>query len=195
MKDTLDSAFWESHYQQENKPWDLGAVSPALKQYVDQITDRNLRILIPGAGSAYEAIYLHRQGFTQVFVCDWAPSAFDYLRREAPDFPEAHLLVADFFKLELQVDLILEQTFFCAISPTLREQYAEKIATLLADGGKLAGLLFAFPFEQEGPPFGGTRAEYERLFAPHFEIIHLATSEASIKPRAGRELFIELQKR
>jgi hypothetical protein len=66
---------------------------------------------------------------------------------------------------------------------------------LLADGGKLAGLLFAFPFEQEGPPFGGTKEEYEQLFSPHFDINHLAISEASIKPRAGRELFIELQKR
>lgn len=191
----LDAAFWEENYRQEHTPWDLGGVSPALKVYVDRIADKNLRILIPGAGSAYEAIYLHRAGFTQVYVCDWAPSAFQYLRREAPDFPEAHLVVADFFKLELQVDLILEQTFFCAISPELREAYAEKTAGLLAAGGKLAGLLFAFPFEKEGPPFGGTQEEYERLFAPWFHILHLAISDASIKPRAGRELFIELQKR
>lgn len=191
----LDAEFWENNYRQEHTPWDLGAVSPALKEYLDRITDKTLRILIPGAGSAYEAIYLHRAGFTQIYVCDWAPSAFGYLRREAPDFPEAHLIVADFFKLDLQVDLILEQTFFCAIAPELREAYAEKTAGLLAAGGKLAGLLFAFPFEQEGPPFGGTREEYERLFTPHFQILHLAISEASIKPRAGRELFIELQKR
>lgn len=191
----LDAEFWENNYRQEHTPWDLGAVSPALKEYLDRITDKTLRILIPGAGSAYEAIYLHRAGFTQIYVCDWAPSAFGYLRREAPDFPEAHLIVADFFKLDLQVDLILEQTFFCAIAPELREAYAEKTAGLLAAGGKLAGLLFAFPFEQEGPPFGGTREEYEHLFAPHFQILHLAISEASIKPRAGRELFIELQKR
>ena len=191
----LDVSFWEAHYQQENTPWDIGAVSPALKAYVDRIADKNLRILIPGAGSAKEAIYLHREGFTRVYVCDWAPSAFQYLRQEAPDFPEAHLIAGDFFKLDLEVDLILEQTFFCAIAPEQREAYAAKTASLLSSGGKLAGLLFAVHFEQEGPPFGGTQAEYERLFTPHFQILHLAISEASIKPRAGRELFIELKKR
>ncbi|NUO02599.1 MAG: SAM-dependent methyltransferase [Saprospiraceae bacterium] len=191
----LDATYWENHYRGEDTPWDIGSVSPALKAYIDGIQDKNLRILIPGAGSAHEAIYLHRAGFTRVFVCDWAPSAFQYLRKEAPDFPEGHLLVADFFKLELEVDLILEQTFFCAIQPELRKAYALKTAELLAAGGKLAGLLFAFPFDAEGPPFGGTRDEYEHLFAPHFQMLHLAISNLSIKPRAGRELFIELLKR
>lgn len=191
----LDAAFWENRYRQDNTPWDIGTVSPALKAYADRLTDKALRILIPGAGNAYEAIYLHRAGFSNVYVCDWAPSAFEYLRREAPDFPESHLLVADFFKLEMEVDLILEQTFFCAISPELRGAYAAKSATLLSEGGKLAGLLFACFFEKEGPPFGGSQEEYERLFTPGFHILHLAISEASIKPRAGRELFIELQKR
>jgi hypothetical protein len=42
--------------------WDLGQVSPPLKAYIDQLTDKNLRILIPGCGNSYEAEYLLEKG-------------------------------------------------------------------------------------------------------------------------------------
>ncbi len=67
-------------------------------------------------------------------VCDWAESAFSHLRKACPDFPSEHLIVGDFFKLDLQVDLILEQTFFCAISPKQRMDYAQHSANLLVPG-------------------------------------------------------------
>ncbi|MFN5665593.1 MAG: hypothetical protein ACK461_10475, partial [Bacteroidota bacterium] len=36
-------------------------------------TDLNQRILIPGAGNAYEAGYLFQIGFQNVYICDWSP--------------------------------------------------------------------------------------------------------------------------
>ena len=131
----LDAHYWEQRWQEADTPWDMGRVSPALRHYLDQHTTPDTRILIPGAGRAYEAVYLHQQGYTLVYVCDWADTAFGWLRQQAPDFPEAQLLVSDFFALKLEVDLVLEQTFFCAIDPALRSRYAQQVHQLLAEGG------------------------------------------------------------
>lgn len=190
----LNPLFWEQRYVHHDTPWDIGQVSPAIKHFIDGITDKSTRILIPGAGKSHEALYLHQHGFEQVHVCDWAPSAFDSLREHAPDFPEEHLWVSDFFELALEVDLILEQTFFCAIHPKLRTDYVQKADELLSGKGELAGLLFAQPFPFEGPPFGGTREEYKDLFSTHFEILSLAPSSLSVTPRLGNELFLHLRK-
>lgn len=192
----LDAAYWEKRWQNQQTSWDIGHASPPLIQYIEQLTDKQIRILIPGAGAAHEAIYLHQQGFTEVYVCDWAPTAFDHLRAQAPDFPEYHLLVGDFFQLDtgFTFDLLLEQTFFCAIDPELRPKYVEKASQLLGSKGKIAGLLFASEFTFEGPPYGGSADEYRGLFSEYFQILQLSLSPHSIGPRAGNELFAEFEK-
>ena len=191
----LNAQYWEGRYQEHHTPWDIGYASPPLMHYIEKLEQKDLRILIPGAGHAYEAISLHQNGFTDVYVCDWAPSAFEVLKEKAPDFPTANLLVQDFFELDIEVDLILEQTFFCALSPELRPDYVTKSAELLAENGKLAGLLFAFPFDNTGPPYGGSKTEYLQLFSTHFEVLQMDVAKDSIKPRASRELFIQLRKK
>jgi len=90
--------------------------------------------------------------------------------------------------------LIIEQTFFSAIHPNLRPQYAEKVFSLLKPGGKLVGLLFDDPLYEEHPPFGGNREVYLKIFAPHFQIKTFATSYNSVPPRQGRELFMIMEK-
>ncbi|MEQ8706126.1 MAG: methyltransferase domain-containing protein [Phaeodactylibacter sp.] len=192
---SLDARYWESRYHDHNTPWDIGYPSPPLVHYLEQHTTVEDRILIPGAGHAYEAVWLHQQGYQQVFVCDWAPSAFEILAEKAPDFPKSQQLVQNFFTLDLQVDLILEQTFFCAIDPGLRDDYARQAHQLLRPGGKLAGVLFTHPLQRGGPPFGGAPGDYRAVFEPYFEILKLAPAADSIKPRAGSEVFIELKKR
>ena len=87
----------------------------------------------------------------------------------------------------------VEQTFFCALNPAERPAYAKKMSELLVPGGKVAGVLFDAEFEG-GPPFGGNREEYSRYFVPFFKIKTLERCYNSIKPRAGRELFMILEK-
>ncbi len=188
----LDPEFWNSRYEYDDIPWDIGHVSPPLARVIDGLADKATKVLIPGAGSAYEAIYLHRKGFHEVYVCDWAADSFKLLRRECPDFPEAHLLVKDFFELEGPYNLILEQTFYCAILPSQRTDYARKSASLLNKGGVLTGVLFAAEFNKKGPPFGGTKSEYVDCFSPFFTIEVLEPCLDSILPRLGNELFIRL---
>ena len=195
----LNQEYWNNRYLQKNTPWDIGQPSTPLKNYLESLTDKKMRILIPGAGYAHEAIFLHKRGFKNVFICDWAAGALEAIQSQVPDFPKEHLICDDFFKLDLQVDLIIEQTFFCAIPRNLRLSYVKKAAQLLQNtsysAGKIVGLLFAEEFEKEGPPFGGTHHEYQKAFSPYFNIIKLNPSYNSIAPRAGRELFVVFEKK
>ncbi|MCB9169077.1 MAG: methyltransferase domain-containing protein [Flavobacteriales bacterium] len=190
----LDQEFWEGRYSDRETGWDIGRISDPLKAYFDQLTDRDLRILIPGGGRSYEAEYLHRAGFGKVTVIDLAPSPFRDLLERCPDFPQDHLVQGDFFALEGAFDRIIEQTFFCALDPRLRERYVEKMHDLLAPGGRLVGVLFDDPLNTDRPPFGGDRDEYIRSFHPHFPDVRLERCYNSIPPRAGRELWIEAVK-
>lgn len=193
MNVELNAEYWNDRYLDNNTPWDAGQITNPLKDYFDQIQNKNARILIPGCGSAHEAKYLFESGFTQVYLCDWAIKPLEDFKANVPDFPSDHLICKDFFKLEGTYDFIVEQTFFCAINPTLRKSYVKKAYDLLDDNGILVGLLFDKAFVT-GPPFGGTKEEYVDLFTPTFEIRQMKPCENSIMPRLGNEIFMELMK-
>ncbi len=191
-EERLNSHYWEMRYAQHKTDWDIGHVSPPLKSYFDQLENKQLKMLIPGAGNAYEAEYLYQQGFKNVVVADIARQPLTNLQLRCSEIPGDNLLLKDFFDLEPAYDLIIEQTFFCALQPALRPEYVQQMKKLLKPGGKLAGVLFDRTFI-DNPPFGGTAKEYEALFAPHFRILHLAPCYNSLPGR--KEVFIELEKK
>ena len=191
----LDRDFWQQRYADGTTGWDLGAVSPPLQAYFDQLTDKDLRILIPGGGRSYEAEHLHKTGFHHVFVIDLTSAPFEDLLARCPDFLEEHLITGDFFAHDGSYDLIVEQTFFCALDPALRERYVEHMHQLLAPGGKLIGVLFDDPLNDDHPPFGGNQDEYLALWRPVFGEVLLERCHNSVPPRAGRELWLKAVKR
>ncbi|WP_373059173.1 SAM-dependent methyltransferase [Zunongwangia sp. H14] len=188
-------AYWASRYLTNKTGWDIGHISTPIKEYIDQLEDKELKILIPGAGNAYEAEYLFNNGFKNVHVADIAKPPLLNLQKRIPSFPEQHLHHKDFFRLKGQFDLIIEQTFFCAIPVNKRQDYVKKMQQLLVEKGKIAGLLFNFPLTEKGPPFGGSKAEYLTYFSPYFEIDTLETCYNSIPPRKGNELFFSFRKK
>ncbi len=181
--------YWQNQYHEGKTGWDIGLISTPIKEYVDQLKDKTIKILIPGAGHAYEAEYLFELGFTKVFVLDIASKPLENFSTRFPGFPKSHLLQGDFFLHQGKYDLILEQTFFSALPPVLRPAYVDKMHELLKPNGKLVGLLFAIDFGNSFPPFGGNRDEYFFLFTPKFEIKTLEKAHNSIKPRAENEFF------
>jgi hypothetical protein len=186
----INAQYWQQRYLENEIGWDIGAPSTPLKEFIDQLTDLDLRILIPGCGHAYEASYLFEKGFKNVFIADFASQPLEAFAKKHPVFPKNQLIQSDFFELDGRYDLILEQTFFCALDPTLRTNYCIKMASLLSPKGKLAGVLFNTTFEKAGPPFGGTKDEYLPLFRQYFEIEAFDKCKNSIEPRKDRELFI-----
>ena len=192
---SFDAAYWAKRYHDKETGWDLGSPSTPLKEYIDQLTDKNLTILIPGAGNAYEAEYLFKRGFKNVFVIDIAKEPLENIKQRIPDFPDSHLIHGDFFKHEGQYDIILEQTFFCALSPILRTNYVTQMHKLLKPAGKLVGVLFTEPLNAVTPPFGAAEADYKSYFGSLFRFNVFETCYNSIKPRANRELFINFEKK
>jgi thiopurine S-methyltransferase len=191
----LSATFWNNKYLQNKTGWDLGTISTPLKTYFDQLEDRNIRILIPGGGNSYEAEYLVKNGFKNVYVVDIAKEAIKRISKRITSFNTEHLICGDFFELTDTFDLIIEQTFFCALHPALREKYAQKMSDLLNENGKLVGLLFDAKLNDNHPPFGGDEKEYRTYFNPYFTIDTMELCYNSIKERRGMELFIRLLKK
>ncbi|HUH26034.1 MAG TPA: methyltransferase domain-containing protein [Flavobacterium sp.] len=190
----LNKEYWSERYTANNTPWDAGEITTPIKAYIDQLTNKDLKILVPGVGNGYELKYLYENGFKNVFGLDILEEPLKDFLKNNPSFPKEQLLFEDFFAHDETYDLILEQTFFCAIDPNLRSLYVDKINELLAEKGTLAGVLFSFPLTQQGPPFGGNQEEYKQFFQKYFKIKTLAPCYNSIKPRKNNELFIVIKK-
>ena len=82
----LDANFWESNYQNQQTGWDIGYAATPIKEYIDQLQNKNLKILIPGAGNAYEVEYLFKKGFKNVFLMDIAESPINNFKKRLPEF-------------------------------------------------------------------------------------------------------------
>lgn len=190
----LDEAYWTKRYNEKSTGWDIGSPSTPIKQYLDQISNKDLKILIPGAGNAYEAEYAFSLGFENVHILDFSPIPIAQFKQSCPDFPVSNIFLENFFLHEGKYDLVLEQTFFCALDPNLRKEYVKKMYDLLLPGGKLTGVMFSRVFSHQGPPFGGTGEEYIQYFTPELEILKLEACYNSIPPRKGSELFVQLRK-
>ena len=190
----FNELYWNKRYEEKNMGWDIGYISTPLKEYFDQLTNKELKILIPGGGNSYEAEYLFNKGFTNVYVVDVSKTALENFSKRVPNFPKKHLLQKNFFDIDTNFDLIVEQTFFCAINPNLRAAYAAKAYDLLNPKGKVVGLLFDAPLNTDKPPFGGCKEEYINYFKPYFKITIMENAHNSIQPRAGRELFFRIDK-
>ncbi len=193
MAEFLSQNYWNNRYKAEETGWDLKTISPPLKTYIDQLTNKNLRILIPGCGSGYEAEYLLKQGFQDVTVIDFAPLVVEKMKSNMSEYQNIKIICTDFFTHTGKYDLILEQTFFCALDPCLRTKYVQKMNELLNKNGKLVGILWGIQFPKN-PPFGGSGEEYLSLFSDTFKINLLEPCYNSVKPRQGNELFFNFSK-
>lgn len=191
--------YWSKRYQELNTGWDVGEPTTPLKAYIDQLENKELKILIPGAGNAYEAEYLASKGFKNVYVLDLAKEPLEAFQKRVPDFPSEQVVQDDFFAHQGNYDLIIEQTFFCSFPPLpeTRKGYAKQMHELLNTKGKLVGLWFDFPLtgDMEKRPFGGSKEEYLSYFEPYFHIKSFEKCYNSIPPRMGNELFGIMQKR
>ena len=189
----INKDYWNNRYLNQETGWDLGEPSPPLKEVIDELENKSAAILIPGCGNAHEVDYLLGQGFKNIIVIDIAPKLVETLELKYKENAEVNIICGDFFEHEGLYDVILEQTFFCAIDPKLRPEYVSKMHLLLKPKGMLKGVLFNRTFEKEGPPFGGNIDEYQVLFEKDFKV-NFKAPVASIPGREGFELLLEAVK-
>lgn len=187
----LDAAYWNNKYENQLTGWDLGEVSPPIARFITSLSTKNQAILIPGCGYGHEAAAFLKAGFTNITVIDIASEAVRKLQQEHEGNERIRVIHGDFFGLTEVFDLIIEQTFFCALPPAKRPHYVQKMHELLQPGGRLQGVLFNTHFEFDGPPFGGSEEEYHTLFRNHFNNLSLQLCLNSAPKRAGMEFWFE----
>ncbi|WP_296697589.1 methyltransferase domain-containing protein [Algoriphagus sp.] len=187
----FDENYWSNRYKFGQTGWDIGYPSTPIVQFLDQIEKKEVEILIPGAGNGYEALYAFNCGFKNVNILDFSSEPLRRFKLKSPEFPDSNIHHEDFFYHNKNYDLILEQTFFCALDPSLRPKYVSKMIELLKPGGKLVGLLFNRVFDKDGPPFGGSLKEYQSLFEEKFHELSITNCYNSIPERAGAEFFFQ----
>ena len=69
-RDSLNENFWNNRYFKNDTGWDLGAISPAIKKWFDTKKNKDLQILIPGAGKGHEVKYGFDHGFNNIHYLD-----------------------------------------------------------------------------------------------------------------------------
>ena len=188
---------WQRHYEEKDLGWDLGQVAPPFVKLWQEEKLPLGKVLVPGCGRGHEVVFLAENGF-DVTAIDFSSGAVTYLKNALKKRNlEGRILHQDFFSLDEShegvYDLVLEQTFFCAISPKQRRDYVLNVSRILKPGGILVGL-FYHTDEQGGPPYNTTREDIEMHFSKKFEIQELDKTSLSTEQRKDKEWLGILKK-
>ena len=188
---------WQRHYEENDLGWDLGQVAPPFVKLWQEEKLPLGKVLVPGCGRGHEVVFLAENGF-DVTAIDFSSGAVTYLKSALKKRNlEGRILHQDFFSLDEShegvYDLVLEQTFFCAISPKQRRDYVLNVSRILKPGGILVGL-FYHTDEQGGPPYNTTREDIEMHFSKKFEIQELDKTSLSTEQRKDKEWLGILKK-
>ena len=58
--------FWQQRWIENKTGRDIGYAAQPITEYINSLTDKNIKIVIPGAGNGYEDEYLHKKGVRNV---------------------------------------------------------------------------------------------------------------------------------
>jgi SAM-dependent methyltransferase len=170
--------FWDTRFHDGVTPWDAGGVPAHFAAWLMGRPSR-LRVLIPGAGTGYEAGLFAEQGHDVVAI-DFSEAAIEAAQRRG------HRVVkADFFAYgESGFDLVYERAFLCALPRRRWPEWAKRMAELVRPGGELAGF-FYMDDNERGPPFGTSRPELAGLRGGAFDL----SEDMDIAPHQSLPVF------
>jgi cyclopropane fatty-acyl-phospholipid synthase-like methyltransferase len=183
--------YWEERYQTRDMPWEKGAPSPGLEDFLAAHPELPRgTVCVPGCGTGHDARAWARAGFKPLGM-DIAPSAIRLsTERTQAEGLSARFLLADFLRSAPpeQFDWVFEHTLFCAIQPQERDEYVKAVLRWLKADGHYLAVNYLIP-DQDGPPFGTTREELWQRFSPHFDLLEELVPR-SYPNRTGLELLL-----
>jgi SAM-dependent methyltransferase len=166
--------YWENRYQTKDMPWEKGAPSPGLVDFLATSPDlKRGTVCIPGCGSGHDVREFARAGF-DAFGFDLAPSAIASAEEKTNAAGlTAKYALADFLHdpPPQKFDLVFEHTLFCAIQPAERDEYVQAVLRWLKPGGNYLAVNYFIIEGDDGPPWRTSRAEQLERFAPHFDLV------------------------
>ncbi|CAE6447736.1 unnamed protein product [Rhizoctonia solani] len=195
---------WDATWREGVTPWDAGMPQPPLRQvfetpiWSDLGIPKSGRVLVPGCGRGYDAIYLASQGYS-VIGADISTTAISEAQKYLSSQPGAENIqvqyqVLDFFKSPLLTkepfDLVYDYTFFCAIPPELREHWGRRMAEIVKPGGYLITLMYPIDPDRArngGPPFPVDFEAYSAVLNESWDNLLNAIPTTSQPTHEGRE--------
>jgi methyl halide transferase len=165
--------YWEQRYQAHDMPWEKGAPSPGLVDFLAAHPGlARGTVCVPGCGSGHDVLEFAKAGFA-TFGFDIAPSAISLARKNMQATGlTAKFQFADFLRDEppQKFDWLFEHTLFCAIQPSERDDYVRAVLRWLKPGGNYLPVNY-FDCGPDGPPWPTTRAEQLARFSAHFDLL------------------------
>ena len=196
MTTDLGSNTWDARWQEDNTPWDLSGVTPALVAWRKGYGRKKEQILVPGCGRGHDAHFLSKSG-ASVTAVDFAPGALAAARQAYPD-ARVDWQQADVTALgwENRFHRVWEYTCFCALLPDVRKDYFGNLHKALMPGGVYWGMVFQeVPSPDNGPPFQIEPDAFRALLASFFHVeVFEEKTDRSIKARRGSEIWFEAVK-
>src|SRR5205809_2152714 len=122
----MSANFWEERYQSGDMPWEKGAPSPGLVDFLAAHPKLPRgTVCVPGCGTGHDVRAWAGAGF-ETSGFDIAPSAIQLAAEATKNAGlSAHFQISDFLSAEpsFLFDWIFEHTLFCAIDPSQRDAY------------------------------------------------------------------------
>jgi len=169
----MSQDYWENRYQTQDMPWEKGAPSPGLVDFLAAHPELPRgTVCVPGCGSGHDVRAWARAGFSASGY-DIAPSAIRIAAEKTSAAGlTAEFQLADFLREEPRerFDWLFEHTLFCAIDRAARDEYVAAVRRWLKPDGQYLAVSYFIP-DEDGPPFGTTREEQVKRFSPHFELV------------------------
>jgi methyl halide transferase len=193
---------WQNAWIEGRTGWDAGASPPVLVELVESGALPTGRILVPGCGAGYDLLTLAGPD-REVIGIDVAPAAaerFEALKRAHGIRRGVDYRVTDFFAFEPEAkfDLVWDYTFLCALDPSMRSRWSERMHELLTEDGEIVALIFPVdpvPLNPGGPPYPMTPELVVELLAPAFEPHTLEPVVHSHPGRQGKEWLGRFRRR
>ncbi|CAN0922980.1 Probable thiol methyltransferase 2 [Linum grandiflorum] len=185
------SGGWDKCWEQGLIPWDLGRTTPVILHLLQAGTLPKGRALVPGCGTGYDVVAMAcpERFVVGLEISDKAIEKANQLFSNSPNSNHFAFVKAEFFNWNPseKFDLIFDYTFFCAIEPNMRPEWAQRINDLLRPDGELITLIFPISDHVGGPPYKVSVSEYEELLHPMgFKAVLIADNELAVGPRKAR---------
>jgi SAM-dependent methyltransferase len=170
--------------------FDACCPSPLLVKYISEGRIPEGRALVPGCGRGYDVTVL--ASHTRIaFGWDISSTAITAAQKRLEELAPSecsckeHAIFQqqsffDFFPADNdeKFDFVYDYTFLCALNPSIRHDWAKKMAELIKEGGELLALIFPINSERiniQSPPFPVTLELLKELLEPvGFECLELS---------------------